>query len=203
MTSASPHLDFTRKQGVPPSEAIAIVQAGRRPDLVEKIGGGPVMGSTAVLDDVDLTDGLHPNRETLVLHEWLIPGRRASDDLTVYVLIRRLTDMYAPDVSETIVVTEYDLTNPAVLSAVLKVTGDDVISPSVADARWASTNSQVRLTQGLKGLPEADAAWFAGQLAEFNDELRDRTHTWVDAVHELRQADPRPLPVPVAGWRQL
>lgn len=206
MTSASPDLaDLKRKKGVPTPEAIAIVKAGRRQDLAEKIGGGPVMGATVVLDDVDVDGpitGLH--RRVVELHEWTIRGGpRSSDDFTVYVLISALTDMRGPDVSETVVVTEYDLTNPAVLAAVREITGDDVISPSSAEARWAAPNSQVRLRQGLKGLAPEDAARFASQLAEFNDQLRDRTHAWVDAVHELRQADPRPLPVPVAGWRQL
>lgn len=78
-----------------------------------------------------------------------------------------------------------------------------MISPAAGEARWAATNTPARMVAGLTGLSAADAERAASTIAELNDTLRDSAHAWVDAVHSLRRLDPRPLRVPVAGFREL
>jgi len=130
-----------------------------------------------------VTGGMRPSREVAVVTYWDLPGG------PVWSLTRGLVDWSAgdADVWEEVIVTEYDLTGPDVRAAVL-----DVVAGLGADEfkrQWEAPNTQERIR--------------GEEPKHLRKMLSIGLHQWVDAVTTLRTLDPRPLPVPVSGWRQL
>lgn len=111
----------TSRKPVPDSQALAIIRAGRRPDLAQLIDEhGPAMDTTTILDDrfIDLARPI-PNERHLTLHTWTFAQRPA---IRIYVLIETVADLNELAAFENIVVTEYDLTDPQILAAVTTLT---------------------------------------------------------------------------------
>lgn len=80
-----------------------------------------------------------------------------------------------------VVLTEYDLTDPAVLVRIEALAHHETVTPQQHAAEWARPRGRE-----LRGFTRER---LAGGLA-----------AWVVAVDSLREHDDRPLPVPVVGW---
>jgi hypothetical protein len=161
-----------------------LASAARRADI-----------AAAITDDIptvecgrftrDLNVALRPSTETIEVVRWDPPGRAP-----LWLLTAAIVDMGGGDASveEMIVLTEYDVTDERVRDLVLRIV--EGAGPARFEREWMSTNTQFRLRH------DGDLPGAAGRLAA-------GLAAWAAAVTELRLVDSRPLPTPVAGWREL
>ncbi|QWF85829.1 hypothetical protein [Amycolatopsis sp. CA-230715] len=117
--------------------AISIARAARRADLVPALEqAGTIPAITVARDERVLREGIRPDTQEVTIERWELPGR------PLWLFTRALVDRGEGSVWEDLVLTEYDLSDPAISRAVARVTGFDAfdgvtaVPPGEFDKEW-------------------------------------------------------------------
>jgi hypothetical protein len=169
--------------------AAKLARAACRPDLAEVLETlDVILTETIQHEKRDLTDGDRPSSTVdHTLDRW------QAGDRTLWLYIETTVDWGGGDGSswEDLILTEYPLDNEEVRDAVLAVC--DHVNPSTFESYWSATPTRA-------GLPGVDTG---AALARLRDDLNTGLRAWATAVTALRALDPRPVPPPVQGGREL